>query len=218
IPAWLNEETLARTPDDPGARLLELRPDGAVHYGWADLLPGARRQLVRALVKEALAELRDQAEDFHQLTRSPAGEVALPEGWAEIFLHQAAAEAVFSRLLSPGPGQLDAEALAEFVGQGWLRGPAQFQAALRESGEVFLAEAGRGLAEGRPPRPILTGLVKFLKIAAGGLGLDLWSAQNRWWDLARDAKFMGRLDPEERELMRELGLALGFSKLTPGQG
>jgi len=211
IPAWLNEEALARPSADPGGRLAELKPAGAVHYGWADLLPGARRQLVRAMVKEALAELQDQAEDFHQLTRSPAGAVVPPEGWAEIFLHQVAAEAALSRLLSPGPGRLDVEALADFVGQGWLKSPVQFQTALWELGAGFLAEAMRDLAEGRSPRPILAGLTRFLKIVGPAEGLDLWASQNRWWALARDEKFTARLDQEEKGLFRELGQALGFS-------
>jgi hypothetical protein len=216
IPAWLNEETLARPPINLEDRLLELKPAGAVRYGWPDLLPGARRQLVRALIKQALAEIRDQAEEFHQLTRSPVGAVAPPADWAEIFLHQTAAEAVFSRLITPGPGQLDFDALSEFVEQGWLNGPVQFLAALRKLGETFLAEAGRGLSEGRPPRPILAELVQFLKIVgqAQGLGLDLWASQNRWWALAEDEKFRARLDPEEKELMRELGLALGFAQVS----
>jgi hypothetical protein len=144
------------------------------------------------------------------------GAVAPPADWAEIFLHQTAAEAVFSRLISPGPGRLDVEALSEFVGQGWLNGPVQFQAALRELGEAFLDEAGRGLAEGRLPRPILAGLVQFLKIVgqAKGLGLDLWASQNRWWALAEDEAFRARLNQEEKELMRELGLALGFAQVS----
>jgi len=210
IPAWLNEEALARAAAaGPGDCLAELKPAGAVRYGWADLLPGARRQLVRALVQQALAGLRDQAEDFHQLTRSAAGAVAPPEGWAEIFLHQVAAEAALHRLLSPGPERLDGEALADFVGQGWLK--SQFQTAFRELGEAFLAEGEGDLAQGRPPRPILSGLVSFLKIVGWAEGLDLWAGQNRWWALARDEKFTARLDQEEKELFRELGQALGFA-------
>jgi hypothetical protein len=50
-----------------------------------------------------------------------------------------------------------------------------------------------------------------LKTAAEGLRLDLWASQNHWWNLARDEEFMARLDYEEKELMRELGLVLGFA-------
>ena len=211
IPAWLYEESLAGSED----RLAELMmAAGATCYGWWDLLPDARRRLVQALVNQALAGLREQAEEFHQLTRSPGGVVNPPADWAESFLHQVATESAFSRLLESGLEQLDFEALAEFVGQGWFnKGSARFQAGLRAMGEAFLAEAGRNLAEGRPSRPILTGLVRFLKIVGQpeGLGLDLWASQNRWWELANDEKFMARLDQDEKGLMRELGLALGFA-------
>jgi alpha-amylase/alpha-mannosidase (GH57 family) len=217
IPAWLNEETLA-SPAGPEDCLAELRKAGGVCYGWADLLPGARRQLVRALVNQTLAELWRQAEDFHQLTRSPKGEVAPPANWAEGFLHQAATESVFSRLLESGLEQFDFEALAELVGQGWFNtGPLQFQAELRALGETFLDQAVRDLAGGRPLRPVLAGLTSYLKIMGQpeGLEMNLWATQNRWWELAENEEFMGRLDPEEKELMLELGLALGFLGFAP---
>ena len=208
IPAWLNEALAS--PEDRLAELM--RAAGAACYGWADLLPDARRRLVRALVNQALAGLRDQAEEFHQLTRLPGGAVNPPADWGESFLHQVATEAAFSRLLGSGLEGLDFEVLSELV-EWFVQGSARFQAGLRATGEAFLAETLRELAEGRPPRPILAGLVRFLKTAARpeGLGLDLWAGQNRWWELAGDEAFMARLDPEEKELMRELGLALGFA-------
>jgi alpha-amylase/alpha-mannosidase (GH57 family) len=217
IPAWLNQETLARMSAED--RLAELMPDGTACFGWADLLPGARRQLVHAVVKRALAEVRAQAEEFHQLTLSPEGTVTPPADWAEGFLHRAASEAIFSRLLSPGPGRLDFEALAEFAAQGWLNGPAQFQAELRDLGDDFLDKAFRDLAGNGPLRPVLDGLVRFLKIVnrADGLGLDLWASQNRWLELADDKRFRSGLDLEEKELLRELGLTLGFTALDWGE-
>ena len=205
-PAWPNEEVLASAAreDHP------FWPPGAVRYGGPDLLPGVRRRLVHTLVKQALAGIRDQAEEFHRLTRSAAGEVTPPADWAEGFLHQAASKTIFSRLLSPGPEGLDFKALAEFAEKGWCKGPAQFQAALRRQGEAFLAEAFRGLAEDRPARPILAGLVRFLKTVNGpeGLGLNLWASQNLWPPL--NEKLRARLDPEEKELICELSLLLGF--------
>jgi hypothetical protein len=209
IPAWLNEK--AAPSDIPEGREIV----GAAGYGWLDLLPGARRQLVRALVKQALAEFRDQAEEFNQLIQPPAESFAPSADWADGFIQQAAAEAIFGRLLSPGLDQLDFRALAEFVGQGWPR----FQAALRESGETFLVEAGRALDAG-PSRPVLDGLVRFLKIIPEGL--DLWALQNHWWEAAEKTGFpldgegeaggeVEGLAEEEKELMRELGLLLGFA-------
>ncbi|MCL2029239.1 MAG: DUF3536 domain-containing protein [Deltaproteobacteria bacterium] len=206
IPAWLNEESLGKD------RLAELKPAQAVSYGWPDLLPDARRRLVQALVKQALAEIRPQAEELHRLARSPSGEAAPPRDWAEAFLHQAASESAFSRLLSLGPDGIDFEALAEF--SRWFKGPVQFQTALRECGEAFLAQALCALGQGRPAKPILAGLVRFLKNQPDGLGLDLWASQNLWPGL--NEKLKARLDPEEKELMRELGLCLGFQLTEPG--
>jgi hypothetical protein len=213
IPTWLNEKILA-SPAGLEEGLAELRAAGAVCYGWTDLLPGARRQLVRALINQTLAELWRQAEDFHQLTLSPRGEITPPTDWAEGFLHQAATESVFSRLLESSLDQFNFEALTELVGQGWFnKGPLQFQAKLRALGEALLDKAVRNLAEGRSLRPILAGLVSYLKILGQpeGLELNLWASQNRWWDLTDDKKFMTRLDQEEKNLMFELGAALKFA-------
>jgi len=211
IPAWLSEEALASVA--PEFIQAEFKPAGTIGYSWADLRPGARRRLIQALVKEALAEVRGQAEEFLHLARPAAGEATPPMDWVEGFLSQAASEASFSRLLNPGPEGLDLEALAEFIEKGWFKkGQIQFQAVLREMGEAFLAEAGRSLAEDRPLRPILAGLVRFLKIVnqPEGLRLDLWASQNFWFELGEDENFQARLDLEEQELWRELGLALGF--------
>ena len=213
IPHWLNEKNLA-SPSGPEEGLAELRAAGSVCYGWADLLPGPRRQLIRALINQALSELKRQAEDFHQITRSPGRAVTPPADWAEGFLHQTATESAFSRLLESSLDRLDFEALAELVGQGWFNtGQVQFQAEIRALGESYLDKAVHSLAEVRPLRPVLAGLARYLKIMGRpeGLKLNLWASQNRWWELAEDEEFMARLDPEEKKLMGGLGLALGFA-------
>ncbi len=182
-----------------------------------DFLPYCRAALLSALVDDVYDDLKARARDLfhlHQhllMTKRAAGQ---PITWVERFIFRVMGETELQRIL--GPAEFDRPinlgALTNLLNKRGLVGLAKEEPIVAELGQVFFQNVFRSLAEARALRQHLTEILNFIKlIRQEGFRFDLWGSQNQWYALYLDPIFSARLSPEEQNLMRELGEALGFS-------
>ncbi len=231
IPAWMDRDRLSDLlgPDlQPPAplkiweRLVQIRP-GAGRSTLEDLLPWSRSRLLRTLVKDVYEDIKDHSREMfvrHQHLLMMNRSVGQSITWMERFLFRVMGEAELKRLLGPADRgrPINLVALGNLLHRRGLVGLAKDEPTLSGPARDYLQKALRGLAaieSAAPPRRLLTEILGFLKlITDDGYNLDLWESQNQWYDLKTDPAWTARLTAEEADLMRRLGLALGFS----GQG
>lgn len=228
LPAWLNQSDLRKilgehltpaTALDIWNRLLQLPPPetSATRFILEDLLPSCRVKLLAKLVTGISNELKSQTENiFHRhqdLLLMNRASSPTPK-WEETFIFRVLGELKLQRILKPAHfgRPIDIEALSSLLNRKGLIGQTQDRTCLSEIGQSFLDSASQALTTTINPRRLLTEIHNFLKIIKQeGFQLNLRQSQNNWYAKARNPIFNQQLNPEEQQLMDELGLILGFN-------
>ena len=226
-PRWLQPEYLrAAVSGDLSAsaalslweKMTGLMPDGS-RFVLEDLLPHCRRMLLGTLVEDLYDDIKNHAMDIfnrnqHLLMMNRSAGQSLT--WMERFLFRVMGEAELKRILGPADFDrpVNLPALTNLLNKRGLVGQAKEEPVLAETGQLFLDKVFHSLRgdEAGHRKALLAELVGFIRlIREEGFNIDLWAGQNQWYTLRADTAFVSRLTPEEKALLDDLGVALGFS-------
>ena len=222
-PDWLDEKILREFLGDSltaSASLniwdlvLKLMPLTS-RYVLEDLLPHCRSLLLTVMVDEVYGDLKSYTRDlFHMnqhllMMNRVSGQA--PD-WVERFIFRVMGEGELQRILGPVEfgRPINLVSLETLLNKGGLVGLSREESIVEKLGGAFLKKSFDALEEGQAPRRLLADLAAFIRLVGeNGFHMDLWEAQNRWYKL-HNSDWPADLSDEEKTLMNDLGLILGF--------
>ena len=190
----------------------------AVRYGLEDLIPDSKNVLARHLARESFGQFKAWAREYFEFNREVLS--LLQENEAEGpgiagFLYQLVVCDRLTELLEAtrDDSDLDLAAVRDLADQAKAWNVTLNDLTVIDLAQAFIHSRLRRLVE-LPDGEAAGRLIDFLHLSRDlNLDLDLWEAQNDFYDQFIRSDYMEHLSPDLRAAFEDLGRELGFDRL-----